>query len=335
MKTHHYLLFLLLLPLFLACGGPKDRVRIKGEIAGIKQADFYVYSEDGKVGGIDTIHIVDGKFRYERVLSEPAILTFLYPNFSRTYFIAEPGKELKVNGSASKLKSIDISGSKENELLTKFRLDNATRSDKEGMMAAAQFVRDNAETMAAIAVFKRYFAHAENRDGQVSMPLLDKLKAAQPESEIVASMEDHLRGELRTALGNTLPDFKAVTLNGDTVRRADFKGKPLLVVAWAPWCSDSYRVTGVASKLEHKYHDRLRLLLVSVDFDKKVSKVRMEQDDIRSPFVCEGRGFASPLVETLGIRYVPGNLFVNAEGEIIKRDVPVDRLEKEVQSWLK
>ena len=76
-----------------ACGPGKDRVRIKGKLANITTAEFYVFSEDGSFDGVDTIRIEDGQFTYERKLTEPAILTLLYPNFTQTYLVPSPDKK--------------------------------------------------------------------------------------------------------------------------------------------------------------------------------------------------------------------------------------------------
>ena len=334
MKTGYFILFLAFLSLMVGCNQPKDRVRIVGEISGIKMADFYVYNEDELLGDVDTVKIVAGEFSYERKLTHPVVLTFLYPNFSRTYVVAEPGKKIKVKGEASKLGSLDVSGTKDNELLTKFKLQHQKSSIKDIQMAAAQFVRDHPQSMAAVAILKKHFVQAQNRNAAVALPLLDELKRSQSNNPSVLAMEARLRDEMRTAVGMNLPEFTTVDIKGDTIKSAEFKGKPLLVLFWAPWNSECYRFIKNVAKIENKYLAKLNILLVSVDYDKKMSKIRVSQENIASPVVCEGHGFSSPIVRTLGARYVTGNLFVNADGEIIKRDVPNDKLFEEVKNWM-
>lgn len=335
MKIYRFVLYVLGITLLAACQEPQDRVRIEGEIAGIKMADFYVYNEEELIAGVDTVKIVGGEFKYERPLAQPVVLTFLYPNFSRTYVVAEPGKKLKVRGEASKLGSLDISGSKDNELLTKFKLQNLKKSEKEAQMAAAQFVRDHVASMAALAVFKKYFVQAKHRNAAVALPLLKAMKKAQPDNPMIAILEGRLQDELQTAVGMTLPDFSAVSLKGDTVTRADFSQKPLLVVSWAPWSNECYRALKAVRALEKKYEGQLGILLLSIDFESKLSEIRVRQEGIKAPVVCEGKGFLSPLAKTLGVRYVTGSLLVNADGEIARRDVKVDELQQEVERWMK
>ena len=336
MKASHFFLFFLIVSLFAACNVPEDRFYIKGEIEGIRQAEFYIYNEEGIKENVDTIHIQDGRFSYECKLDSPVIMTLLYPNFSRTYLVAEPGTELKMKGQASKLSAVDISGTKENELLTKFRLRNAAKPEKEVQMAAMQFVHDHPASLAALAVFKRYCGQREKHDSEIVLPLLDDLKKAQPQNKVVQMAEEQFRSQLLTGIGCKLPDFSAVTLAGDTITNKDFEGKKLLIVFWAPWCADSYGLMEAVARIENKNPDKLKVLLVSVDYNENPTKVRMRQSNVNSPGVCEKRAFSSPLVKTLGVRYVPGNLFVNEEGIIEKRDISsVSELQKKAIDWVK
>lgn len=335
MKVSRFCLLFLILSLLAACSVPEDRFYIKGEIDGIRQAEFYIYNEEGIKEGVDTIRIMDGRFEYECQLDSPVVMTLLYPNYSRTYLVAEPGTNLKMKGKASKLSAVDISGTKENELLTKFRQANAAKPEKEVQMAAMQFVHDHSTSMAALAVFKRYCGQREKHNSEIVLPLLDDLKKAQPNNMVVRMAEEQFRSQLNTGIGCELPDFSAVTLEGDTITNKDFEGKKMLVVFWAPWCVDSYGLMEAVARMENKNPNKMKVLVVSVDYNKDPSKIRMKQSNVISPGVCEQRAFSSPLVKTLGCRYVPGNLLVNEKGIIEKRDIPtVADLEKTVNNWV-
>lgn len=142
MKIIHSRLLLALSALLLAaCSQSKDKFIFEGKIAGIQQAEFYVYSDDGALSGVDTIRIDDGKFSYECQLTSPAVLTLLYPNFSQAYIVAEPGKTIEMKGDAAKLGEADISGSEENELLTDFRQKQNTLPENNQRLAASEFIR--------------------------------------------------------------------------------------------------------------------------------------------------------------------------------------------------
>ncbi|MBE7550442.1 MAG: TlpA family protein disulfide reductase [Anaerolineales bacterium] len=52
----------------------------------------------------------------------------------------------------------------------------------------------------------------------------------------LASQGENVTLEPAPVVGHPAPDFALPTLEGETVRLSDFKGKPVLVNFWATWC---------------------------------------------------------------------------------------------------
>lgn len=326
---------LLLILLLASCGVADDRVRIKGSFKNIKQAECYIYSAEGVFAGIDTLKIENGDFDYERPLTKPTVLTLLFPNFSELPIIAEPGKEITVKGNAGHLQATEIDGTKENKLLTDFRLDNLKKSKSDVRMAAAQFIRDNAGTQAAIAALKEYFLKAESYDETI-LGLLDAIRKAQPGNAEVLRLDNYYRGMLVNAVGKPLPDFRAETIDGSEVLTQQLKGKPSLIVCCAGWSNDTPNLFLKLRRLRNAYGEKLGMLILSLDTDKQLISKRLQADTLQSvPTICDGRAFASPLVTLLGVRYVPSILLVNADGRIAARDITVKDLEEKVSSAMK
>lgn len=104
---------LLFLLFFLtACTGPKDRVRIRGEFENLPQADLLLYSPDGGLMSIDTLHIVKGRFDYETRMedSEPYTFTVVYPNYMTLSFMAHAGADIRIKGDALSLAQVSVEG---------------------------------------------------------------------------------------------------------------------------------------------------------------------------------------------------------------------------------
>ena len=49
---------------FLSCSDPHT-VRIRGSFENLRQTDLYIYSPDGGLDDVDTIHVVDGQFDWQ------------------------------------------------------------------------------------------------------------------------------------------------------------------------------------------------------------------------------------------------------------------------------
>lgn len=314
-------LFLLVLLSVTSCGPGSDRVRFKGTLENITNAEFYAYSEDGAFEGVDTIRIEDGSFVYERKLQQPALLTLLYPNFTQTYVVLEPGKTIKMKGDASKIGEAEITGTEQNELLTEFRLANLNKPEANGRMAAAQFVRSHPATLAAVAIFRKYFAQPQSTDVTTALQLLDVLKKAQPTERAVTYLDNFYRPIFSNGVGQTLPGFTAEDLNGRTVSSASYSGKKLAIVCVGTWQYESLTFLRQLRDKIRRAHSKWECLVVSLDVDCNVLRNRLKSDSISYPVICDRQAFESPLVTKLGLHYVPSCMLVDASGKIIQRDV--------------
>lgn len=304
-----------------ACGPGKDRVRLQGKLDNITNAEFYVFSEDGTFDGVDTIRIEDGEFVYERKISAPAVLTLLYPNYTQTYLIAEPGKVIKMKGDASKIGEAEVTGTEENELLTDFKLANLSGPESNHRLAAAQFIRQNAGTLAAVAVYRRYFTSQKTPDSDLALQLLDVLKKAQPTAQAVAYLDNFYRPIFKNGVGRTVPDFKGVALDGRTVSAADYKGKPLLIVCAATWQNESAAFMKQLRKKLKAARKPWQCVVVSMDVDREMLRKTLKRDSLEYPVICDRKAFESPLVQQLGLHYVPSCMVIDAQGKIVQRDV--------------
>ena len=325
------LCLLLLAGLTAACNSGKHKCVLEGEIDGLGEADLYIYNESGSISGVDTVHVKDGKFTYECQIAEPAIAHLLYPNFSETLLIMAPGDKLSFTVKAARLATAKVKGSEENELLSKFRRSILEKSDAESRKLAAQFVRKNLQTLAAQAVFVRYFVQAERRDVSLTLSLLDLLKAAQPHNKNLKSLDLYLRQQLQASTGQPLPDFKACSLRGDTISRASLLGKPAVIAFLSSWSVNSNNQLRHIQRMASEMKGRAQFVIVSLDEDREQFKDRFFNDTAAYQMVCPGGAFQSPIAQRLGVRYVPGNILVNAKGRIVGRDLELPALESELK----
>ncbi|MGM9694100.1 MAG: DUF4369 domain-containing protein [Alloprevotella sp.] len=320
--------FLLATSLLLtACGVGKDRVRFEGKLENINDAEFYIYSDEGGFEGVDTIRIQDGEFVYERKLLRPVLASLLYPNFTQSHVILEPGKVIKMKGDASRVGEARITGTEENELLTDFRTDQIGKSEANHFLAAEQFIRQHAETMAAVAVFKAYFATSRQKNVKLSMEMLQTLHKAQPQNYAVNYLWNFYQPIFMNGVGEELPEFSAETTEGKKVSQADYAGKKLLVVAVGFWTPDSRTFLRELKKKLDAAGNTFEVLLVSLDVDKGELRKQLQQIEVNYPVICDRQAFNSPLVGAFGLRYVPSAMVVNSQGKIVQRDVTeVDKL---------
>lgn len=155
MKHIAYLILLTLV--CVSCGTDSHHFKLDGQLLHMNQGEFYVYSPDGIIDGLDTIKVQGGRFTYEIPCEKEGILSIVFPNFSEQPVFAQPGKSVDVKGDASRLKELQVDGTKENETMSKFRKKISNASPPEILKYVEEYVHDNPQLIGAQYLVMKYF----------------------------------------------------------------------------------------------------------------------------------------------------------------------------------
>ena len=151
-RTLEYILLALIV---VSCSESNDIFVLKGKFKNFNQGELYVYNLTGR-GSIDTVRLAEGKFTYDILQEDTALLSVVFPNFSEIPVIATPGATLRMEGDASHLREVTVTGTKDNDRLTDFRLRVADKTPPEAEKEAAEFIKDNpASRVSCLATCKR------------------------------------------------------------------------------------------------------------------------------------------------------------------------------------
>ena len=164
MKKFAYFFILIASLTLTACGVSSNRFQLEGRFLHMDQGEFYVYSPDGGIEGVDTIKVIDGRFTYEAPCKDKFTLMIVFPNFSEQPVFAEPGKSVDIKADASHLKELTVKGSKDNELMNSFREQILNVSPPEETRIAEQFIKDNPASVVSVFLVRKYFVAALSPD---------------------------------------------------------------------------------------------------------------------------------------------------------------------------
>lgn len=320
--------------LFTACGTDKNKVRIVGEFEKLNNAEFLLLSESNNWGEMDTVRVKDGEFDVLRPLKKPTIVTILYPNFYEQYFIAVPGKKITIKGHANNLRETKIEGSDENHELTNFRLHTLNKSADDQRMAAADYIEQHPKSIVSEVLFRQFFLEVATFEDDQTIPLLQLLIDNQPDNIDLQVLLFRLKAMNQLKKGKILPTTQFITLSKDTIKVEDLKGKPLIISFWATWHSKSLKSISDLSEIRTAYRDKINLLSISLDVDSAFCHKKIVRDSIPGYCVCDGKGWDSPYVRDLGLRYIPGNILVDKDGKIIGRDFTWKELQNNIDKLL-
>lgn len=231
--------FITLTLVLVSCETKSGYFKIDGRFLNLNQGEFYVYSPDGIISGIDTIKVDGGRFTYEIPCGNKGTLMLIFPNYSEQPVFAEPGKTADVKADASHLKEMEVKGTKANELMTDFRKQTANASPPEAVKYAEQFIKDNPKSLVSIYILRRYFVQGSNFNPTEASALADILVKAQPDNIRLTKLRSDINRLKVSTKGNNLPFFAGTDLNGKLVRNKDLHGKVAVIYTWATWNYDS------------------------------------------------------------------------------------------------
>ena len=311
-------LFLLLVLILISCGTRSGHFKMEGRFLHMNQGELYVYSPDGGIEGLDTIKIEAGRFAYEIPCSKPATLVIIFPNYSVQPIFAESGGSVEVKADASHLKEMEVKGTDDNELMTKFRKQIANSSPPDELKYAIQFIKDHPESTVSVYLLNRYLIQTETPDYKQAANLLKILLKEQPENVTLGRLQRQISGLGTLRVGDKSPNFTAKDVNGKLINNATLANQTIIISTWAAWSYESLdfqRALNDAVKA-----GKIAALGISVDANPKEVRQALKNDDITFPNVCDGKMLSTPLLKTFGLTTVPDNIVVR-NGKIIERGI--------------
>ena len=127
-----------------------------------------------------------------------------------------------------------------------------------------------------------------------------------------------------------MPEFSAVSLEGEEVSIADLEGEVVLVTVWATWCGPCrLEMPSIQAAYERFGDDGLKVVAVSIDADPnyraKVEEFRREFG-LTFPMLLDP---ANEITRTLNTIGVPENFVLDRRGRIVKRIVGASNWDSE------
>ena len=333
-----------------SCGTDSRHFRIDGRLLHLNQGEFYVYSPDGTINGLDTIKVQAGRFSYEVACDRPMTLMIVFPNFTEQPVFAQPGKSVDLKGDASHLKEMTVKGTKDNELMNKFREMIRNAAPPEMKKCAQLFVQDHPESRVGAYLVDRYFIHDANPDTKTAVRLVDLMIEKQPENGYLKRQKRQLTASFVATKGADIPNVLGTTVDSKTIGRVQLTKAPVTVVcALATWKYESMsqfrRLAAYAASQQG------RVAVVGVSIDASSSLVRSQlasqigisdsasglafgpssgsssgsssasasvaaqgssssRSSSTSYVVCDGKMVESPFFTRLGLTGVPDNIVI-------------------------
>ncbi len=136
-------------------------------------------------------------------------------------------------------------------------------------------------------------------------------------------------------VGDVVPDFTRIDLNGRPLRLADYRGQLVLLNFWATWCAPCREELPAFDRWQQVYGRRgLRVVGISMDDDATAVREFLRRYPAIYPIAMGDAQFAAQLGGVLGL---PLSYVIDAQGRVIARQqgaVDLPRLEARIKTWL-
>ena len=335
MKKFAYIIFLFATLALASCGAGSGRFKFEGKFLNMNQGEFYVYSPEGGINGIDTIHVEGGRFTYECPCKESFTLMVVFPNFSEQPIFAESGASVDIKADASHLKELEVKGTKENELMNSFRQNILKASPPKEKAKAEQFIKDHPQSAVSTYLVKRYFAANPQPDYAKAYSLTELLAKNQPKNGQLQKLLQQIKSLKEIGIGSKLPNFTAYDTKGKLVSYAELSSAPVAVInTWASYNYDSQDLQRELKKRIRSAKGKLKVMSICLDASKDDCKKNMERDSITWPNICTGDMIEDKTLQTLGMTSVP-DVIILQNGKIVARSLKRQELYDKLDKLLK
>ena len=320
--------------LLAACGVDGKRFRVEGRFLNLNRGEFYVYSTNGLIDGIDTVKLEGGRFTYDIPCEREGTLVMVFPNFSEQPIFAQPGKSVDIEGDASHLKELTVKGTKDNKLMNQFREAIVNASPPQVAKIAAMFAADNPTSLVSVYLVRRYFITTPTPNYKEAERLVKLLLAQQPKNGELNRMQTLISTLAKTSVGAPLPSFQARTTKGEKVSQQPYN--KAAVAVFNVWSTTNMQSMEIQRMLKQKVRDskgKLQVVSLCVDPILRECNDVLQRDSISWPNICDGAMFEGDVAKKLGIYTVPFNILLK-NGKIIARDLDNNQLKEQLDKLL-
>lgn len=341
--------------------GEDGSFRFEARLDGLETGTVYLLAH-GKDGmkGRDTATIVDGVFRFDGRLDQPALHYVHVQGQAPVPVFFESGA-MTWAAHADSLGLGEVTGSSSHDALMEF-LDGLRAYDRREAalkQAYQALVMTDGRTDTVgkgarlTAIIDSLNANLEGKIAfQTSWPLenagepagpfaawinlqsglyqksgdpektREALLAARPGSPYTKWFNEQVARQEGTRIGGRAPDFSLPTPEGETISLSDYRGRYVLLDFWASWCRPCLAEFPYLKEAQQTWAgEEFAILGVSLDNRKAYWRGAIDRHELAWDHVSDLKQWRSEAAALYGVRSIPASFLIDPEGVIVARNL--------------
>lgn len=344
---------------FIADLHAQSTVHVTANVGGLKNGKVIFAYELDDILSQDSALANSDIFSKDIMLNESVRCTLTNSvNNQMRIFLLEKGSSLNITGDISKFFELTITGSKENQVLDKLKTSlyaipgkrpQATGNEEQDKEARrkfsneqkisrdsvfTKFVRANPTQVAmAIAIFDQYVTYPNRAKASESYNLLsNEIK----NSSYGKRIKNFMDANFNTSVGANAIDFSLPDADGKLFSLKDFKSKYILLDFWASWCGPCRLENPNLIKAYNRYSSKgFTIVGLSMDSSKENWLKAVQQDGLIWKQVNDPKSTNGRTADRYGVKSLPSNFLIDADGKIIARNLRGTALEQKLEELFK
>ncbi|MBY8961460.1 redoxin domain-containing protein [Flavobacterium sp. D11R37] len=204
-----------------------------------------------------------------------------------------------------------------------------------------QFVKDNPKAYINIFIIRQLMSSADADQAEIKElynSLDESVKNTKDGKELgdtFKQIEEQEKAKENVGVGKKAPDFSAATPDGKMMSLKDAMGRVTIIDFWASWCKPCRMENPNVVAMYNELHGQgLNIIGVSLDKEADAWKKAIADDKLTWNHVSNLKFWEDPIAKQYGVQSIPATFVLDAEGNIVAKDLRGDQLKAKVKELL-